>query len=411
MSNSPDTEAAHEAERLLADVLTGTSGSDPYSAYQWIRQHTPVLRIRNDTVVLTRFADVWDALRHPGLGKPEQGFGTRRGEVPAGQADQAMARWRRTILFANPPEHTRLRRLLSDVFTPRHIEQLRAQVAATVDQCLDRLDGQTGTDVIAAVALPLPAKVVADLLGIPGSDYEDFAPLVRDLVDLFEPSATADSVARAINAQDTIGNYLAGLLAGKRRHPGPDLLSRLAASRAADALDDTEMTAAAVMLFGAGFETTTNLIGNGLHALLTHPAQLAILRQQPHLVPCAVEEFLRWDSPVQLTSRAAARPCVIAGAELSPGQTVLTLLGAANRDPARFTGPDRLDVTRDEGPALSFGTGIHVCLGAHLARLEAAEFFTRLLRRFAHLQLAGTPRRRPGRSLRGFAELRLTAHM
>jgi cytochrome P450 len=410
VTSDVESEASREdAERLLADVLTGNSGSDPYGAYRWIREQAPVLCTRNGTVVLTRFDDVWAALRHPDLGKPEQGFGIRRGEVPGDQASQAMARWKSTILFANPPEHTRLRRLLSDVFTPRHVEQLRSQIAAIADRHLDRLDGQPGTDFIDAVALPLPAQVIADLLGIPGTDYQDCAPLVRDLVDLFEPFATAASVARAITAQDKISGYLAGLLAAKRRHPGPDLLSRLAASRAADALDDTEMTATAVLLFAAGFETTVNLLGNGLHALLTHPAQLTALRQDPALVPRAVEEFLRWDSPVQLTSRSATRPCAIAGAELSPGQTVLVLLGGANRDPARFTDPDEMIVARDEGLALSFGSGIHFCLGAHLARLEAAELFTRLLSRFAHLELAGPPQRRPGRSLRGFAQLPITA--
>jgi cytochrome P450 len=409
MTTDLDDAARDGAERLLADVFLTDSGSDPYDAYRWIREHAPVLCTRNGTVVLTRFADVHAALRNPDIGKPDQGFGARRGEVPADQVRQAMARWKRTILFANPPEHTRLRRLISDVFTPRHVEQMRAQIAATADCYLARLDGQPGTDFISAVALPMPAKVIADLLGIPGTGYQDMAPLVRDLVDVFEPFATADAVTRAITAQDQLGGYLAGLLAAKRRHPGEDLLSRLAASRAADAMDDTEMTATAVLLFAAGFETTVNLLGNGLHALLTHPGQLTALRQQPGLIPRAVEEFLRYDSPVQLTSRAALQPCTVAGTDLSPGQAVLVLLGAANRDPARFTDPDRLDITRDQGPALSFGTGSHFCLGAHLARLEATEFFTRLLARFRHLEPAGPPQPRPGRSLRGFARLPVTA--
>jgi cytochrome P450 len=169
------------------------------------------------------------------------------------------------------------------------------------------------------------------------------------------------------------------------------------------------MVATAVLLFAAGFETTVNLLGNGLHALLTHPVQLALLRQDPRLMPRAVEEFLRWDSPVQLTSRAVIRPCSFAGIQLSRGQTVLVLLGAANRDPARFDSPDELAVARDQGSALSFGTGSHFCLGAHLARLEAVEVFTRLLSRFTDLELAGQTQRRPGRSLRGFAELPVTA--
>lgn len=409
MTSDEQDAARDEAERLLAEVFLSSSGGSPYDAYRQIRERAPVLRTRNGMIVLTRFADVWAALRNPDLGKPEQGFGARHEEVPDDQVRKAMARWKHTILFADPPEHTRLRRLISEVFTPRHVEQMRAQVAATADSFLDQLGGQPGTDFISTVALPLPAKVIADLLGIPGAGYQDLAPIVRDLVDLFEPFATAEAVARAITAEDQLGSYLDGLLADKRRHPGDDLLSRLAASRAADAMDDTEMTATTVLLFSAGFETTTNLLGNGLHALLTRPGQLNALRQQPGLAPRAVEEFLRFDSPVQLTSRAALRRCSVAGTELSPGQTVLVLLGAANRDPARFTRPDELDITRDQGQVLSFGTGSHFCLGAHLARLEAIEFFTRLLCRFRHLELAGPPQPRPGHSLRGFAQLPITA--
>lgn len=409
MASNTQTAARGEAEQMLAGVLLSESGSDPYDAYRWIREHAPVLRTRNGTIVLTRYADVFAALREPALGKPEQGFGLRRKDLDPAQVELAMARWRRTILFANPPEHTRLRRLISDVFTPRHVSQLQPAIAGIADTYLDRLGAGPGTDFIAAVATPMPAKVIAGLLGIPGSDYENFAPLVRDTVQLFEPFATTESVTRAITAQDELSRYLAGLLAGKRRRPGDDLLSRLASSMAADAMDDTEMTAAAVLLFSAGFETTVNLLGNGLHALLTHPGQLARLRRQPGLMPQAVEEFLRYDSPVQLTSRAALQSCAVAGTELTAGQQILVLIGAANRDPARFTDPDRLDITRDQGPALSFGTGSHFCLGAHLARLEATEFFTRLLARFRHLEPAGPPQPRPGRSLRGFAHLPVTA--
>jgi cytochrome P450 len=394
-----------DAERLFVDLLTDRSAIDLYDGYRMIRERAPVLCTRNGMVVLSRFQDIRAVLRHSDMGKPEQGFGVRGGGVGDEQVRLAMARWKRTILFANPPEHTRLRRLVSDVFTPRHVEQMRVLAAGAADACLDRLEGRDAADFIAEVAQPLPAQVIAELLGIPGEDYVSFAPIVRDAVELFEPGADAERVSEAIRAYDQLSDYLTALLEGKRRCPGEDLLSRLVSSRAADGMDDTEMVATAVLLFAAGFETTVNLIGNGLHALLTYPAQLGVLRADLDLVPRAVEEFLRFDSPVQLTSRVALRRCVIAGIELAPGQEVLLLLGAANRDPAQFSGPDRLDVTRDEGPALSFGNGIHFCLGAHLARLEAAELFTRLLRQFPRLEFAGTPRRRPGRSLRGFAEL------
>jgi cytochrome P450 len=406
----PASFSAHaDAERLLIDVLTGRPDTGLYAAYQMIRERAPVLRMRHGILVLTRFDDVRAALRHPDVGKPEQGFGARHGQVDSEQVQQAMARWQQTILFADPPAHTRLRRLISDVFTPRHIEQMRAAAAAAADGCLDRLEDQQAADFVGLVAQPMPARVIAEMLGIPGSDYANFGPVVRRAVELFEPTADARSVGEAIRAHDELSEYLSGLLEDKRRAPGEDLLSRLASSRAADKMDSTEMIATAVLLFAGGFETTVNLLSNGLYALLTHPDQLGILQADPGLVPTAVEEFLRFDSPVQLTSRAVQRECVLAGTELEPGQQILLMLGAANRDPAQFTEPDKLDVTRDEGPALSLGSGIHFCLGAHLARLEAAELFTRLLRRFPHLELAGRPRRRPGRSLRGFAELPITA--
>jgi len=225
------------------------------------------------------------------------------------------------------------------------------------------------------------------------------------MFSLFEPFADADTVARAIAAEDELADYFTSLLAEKQRHPGDDLLSRLAASRADDALDDGEMIATAMMLFGAGFETTVNLLGNGLYALLTHPAQLDLLGDRPELVPRAIEEFLRYDPPAQLVIRAVLRPCTLAGVELWPGDKIVVLLAAANRDPAQFTDPDRLDVTRDEGPSLAFSSGIHYCIGAPLARLEATEFFARLLSRYRHIEMAGQPRRRPGRGLCGFAEL------
>jgi cytochrome P450 len=311
-------------------------------------------------------------------------------------------------LFANPPEHTRLRRQVSEVFTPRHVEALRPQIAQAADDYLTRLADQPGADWISTVARPLPARIIAELLGIPGSDYQQLAPDVAGLVEMFEPLATAEAVSRGIAAQDKVGGYLTGLLADRRRHPGDDLLSRLAASRADDAMDETELVATAVLLFAAGFETTVNLLGNGLHALLTHPSQLAALRAEPGLADTAVDEMLRYDPPVQLTSRAALQPCTVAGTDLTAGQNALLLIGAANRDPARYDSPDDLIIARRDGYGLSFAAGAHFCLGAHLARLEGIVVFSRLLSRFPSLELAAEPRRRPGHSLRGFAELRLT---
>ena len=398
-----------DAERLLADVLLGEPCADPYASYRRLREQAPVLQTGGGVLVLSRYDDVYEALRRPELGRAGEVFSAHAGKLPEDQFRHAMRWWRRTLLFSNPPGHTRLRRAISAAFTPRHVEQLRASVAAIADETLGMLAHQPGADFVPLVALPLPVKVIAGLLGMPRGDYPSFAPVIRSMVELFEPFADAATIARAVAAQDELAGYFAELLASKRRRPGDDLLSRLASAQPDGGLDDTEIIATAILLFAAGFETTTNLLSNGLHALFTHPAQLALLRQQPQLAASAVEEFLRFDPPVQLTSRTTMGSCTVAGAGLPPGQTVLVLIAAANRDPMRFTDPDRLDIARDEGPSLTFATGPHFCLGAHLARLEAAEVFTRMLRRFPHLEPAGTPQRRRGSSLRGFAELPVTA--
>lgn len=397
------------AERLLTSLFTGDTGTDPYDGYRWLREHAPVFRTSTGTVVLSRFRDVDAALRHRDLGRADAALRMQMARLQKDQAEQVMTRLRSMILFSNPPAHTRLRRLISEAFTRRHVEQLRAKVGASVDEHLERLAGRPAVDFMAEVAFPLPVGVIADLLGVPVAEREGFAPIVRDMADLLEPFADASSLARAAAAESQFAGYLTSVLAAKRDRPQDDLLSRLAASRADDALDDAEMVATAILLFGAGFETTASLLGNALHALLTHPGQLALLRRWPELIPRAVEEFLRFDPPIQLTSRTVLAPCSVAGVELAAGQTVLALLAAAGRDPGRFTEPDRLDVFRDEGVSLSFSTGTHFCLGAHLARLETAECIGRLLRRFPVIELADAPVRRSRRSLRGFAYLPVTA--
>lgn len=408
LAGTPDDR--REAERLFIGVVFGDPTADPHEGYRALRERAPVLVTESGTVVLSRFADVDAALRHRALGKDARTTSTHLAQLPQEQVQQALGRLRRSMLLTNPPDHTRLRRLVSDVFTPRHVERLREPVGTLVDRLLDELLDRPGADFIQTVALPLPVIVICDLLGVPDLDRVGFAPVVREMVEIFEPFADAQTLARAVAAEGQLADYFSGLLNDKRNNPGDDLLSRLAASRAQDALDDTEMVATAILLFAAGFETTVNLLANGIHALLSHPDQLAELRRNPKLAARAVQEMLRFDPPAHLDSRTALQPCTLAGLDLTPGQLVITLIAAANRDPARFTNADRLDVTRDEGPHLAFGTGIHHCLGAPLARLEAVEFFTRLLARCSRIELAGQPRRRAGRSLPGFADLPVTAH-
>jgi len=399
------TAAAPPAEELFVSILLGGEGPDPYGAYRRLRAAAPVLRTQGGALVLTRYDDCDAALRHRGLGKAREPLAARLAGGTDEHARRALAWMRRTMLFSDPPDHTRLRRLVSSAFTVRHVDELQRAISDRTDRLLDALAAQPGADFMAAVALPLPVNVIADLLGVPDADREPFTPLIHDVTALLEPYVDAAALARAVAAQAELATYFGDLLAEKRRWPEADLLSRLAASRDDDKLDDEEMIAASVLLFGAGFETTTNLLGNGLRALLGAPEQVDLLRERPDLVPAAVEEMLRYDSPIQIDGRTALEPVTVAGTDLPAGQLVIMLLGAANRDPDRFTEPDRFDVTRDDGAHLAFATGIHFCLGAHLARLEAAVVLTRMLTRFGRIELAGDPQPRPGLNPRGLSRL------
>lgn len=398
--------SSDEPESLLVKTLLGDHGTNgPYDAYRRLRQSAPVLRSRSGVLVLSRYADCDAALRDRRLGKVDESLGFRLTEVPEELSRNAMKRFRRTMLFRNPPDHERLRRLVTDVFTHRHVDQLRASIVRWIDTLLDEAARHAEIDVMAAVALPLPVHVISDLVGVPQADRAEAAPLVRALVAPLEPTADADAIRSAAEAENQLADYFSHLLARKRSEPQADLLSRLSHAQGEDTLDDEEAVGTAILLFAAGFETTSNLIGNGLTALLTHPEQLHLLRTHPELTHNAVEELLRYDTPVQTNGRTALAPTSIAGVDVAEGDVVLTLLGAANRDPARFLDPDVLDVTRPSPSPLSFGSGIHFCLGAALARTEASELFPRLLDRFPLIKLAGEPKWRSGLTFRGLTSL------
>ncbi|MGI8332678.1 cytochrome P450 [Actinomadura scrupuli] len=400
------TDAA--AERLFFEIMLDSASDDPYTGYRRLREAAPVLLTADGTLVLSGHAECDAALRHRSLGKGAEMLGFQVTEIPDDRLRPMMDQVRGSMVLVNPPDHTRLRRLVSSAFTGRHVEALRQAVTARTDRLLDRLAAEPGADFMTLVALPLPLNVIADLLGVPEADRAALVPWARTFGVMLSADNDAEALTRAGTAVAEFTGYLSDLLAHKRRVPGDDLLSRLAASHAADALDEEETISTAILLFGAGFETTTNLLGNGLHALIRHPEQLALLRREPGLIPTAVEELLRYDTPVQLDARTVMEPAVLAGTELVPGQMVITLLGAANHDPARFADPCRLDVTRADNPHLAFASGIHFCLGAHLARLEAHVVLQRLVTRFTTLALDGAPRRRPGLALRGYAHLPIT---
>ncbi len=312
-----------------------------------------------------------------------------------------------SIMMLNPPAHTRLRRLVAACFTARRVAGLRPAVERIVADACEQIAGDS--DFVAGFAVPLPVTVIGELLGIPAADRPMFADLARDWSVVLEV-LSAQAVDRADAAANAIADYLADLAERRREQPADDLISAMAAADGSDKLTADELVTMAAVLLKAGSETTAGLLSNGLAALLAHPDQAGRLRAGPPLAIPAVEELLRYDSPVQILSgRCAPDDLTIAGFDLSDGQRVLAMLGAANRDAAVFSEPDRLILDRAQQAPLSFGGGIHYCLGAPLARLEAQVAFPALLARFPRLALAGEPVRREGTALRGYASLPISA--
>jgi cytochrome P450 len=313
------------------------------------------------------------------------------------------------MLLADPPDHTRLRRLVSRSFTPRQVERLRPAIHRLVEGLLDDAAARGEIEFMTEFALPLPMAVIGELVGVPESDRATLQPAVRAAAKSIEPVQSDEEVEASFEAITTLGEYFEGLLAERRQHPRDDLLSALVQAREHDdRLTDEEIMSTAILLFAAGFETTTNLLGNGLLALLQHPDQLDDWRAHPDIAGTAVEELLRYDSPVQFNMRCALEPADLIGVALERGDRVIVLQGAANRDPIRFARPDELDLRRANNVPLSFGWGIHHCIGAPLARMEGEIAFNALLARFRTIDLmTDSPRWRPGFTLRGLLELPL----
>ncbi len=399
-----------DADTLLVELVATPEGkADPYSRYATLRTVSPVHRSGFGFWVLTRHDDCQHLLRHPHVGKDFSGAVSALGLSEEHQAEQAAFRNDHTnMLFADPPDHTRLRGLASRAFTPRTVEGLRPHIVALVDQLVDGF-GDGEVDVMDALAFPLPVTVIGEMLGVPAEDRAQFRPLVRASTALLELTITPEALKEATAASAALERYFTDLVAERRARPQDDLMTKLIyAEDEGDRLSEIELVSTSILLFAAGFETTTHLIGNGLLALLQHPDELARLRADRTLVRTAVEEMLRYDSPVQINARTAYSDIDIAGHQIGGGSTVLALLGAANRDPARFTDPDRFDVGRSEGAPLSFGSGIHYCLGAALARMEGQIVLDRLLERFGTWELVGgEPQRRDSLTLRGLVDLRV----
>ncbi len=377
---------------------------DPYGHYARLRELGPVLREPDGTLIVTRFADCQAVSRDHRLGKMPIEM------LPlAGLADwaehPALHGYFTSLLGINPPDHTRLRRLVSSSFTARRVRELGPATTRMIDDLIDDLSAAGTADFVAAFAFPLPCNVISELLGVPEADRAPFQHLVQDWSAVLD-EITPEVLLKADPAAQAVRDYLGGLAAERRQRPRGDLMSAMVEhEEAGDRLTGDELLTMAGLLFAAGFETTTNLLSNGLAALLDHPEQLPRLHADP---AAAVEELLRFDSPVQNIDRTVIEPASVAGVALEPGQRIVAYTGAANRDPRRFTDPDRLDLLRADTASLSFGGGIHYCLGAPMARLEAQIAFPRLFERLPGLRRADGAERRNSLTIRGFDSLPVT---
>ncbi|MEV5316772.1 cytochrome P450 [Streptomyces sp. NPDC052687] len=310
------------------------------------------------------------------------------------------------MLDLEPPDHTRIRRLVSKAFTPRTVERLKPYVEALAGELADGLVRRGGGDLLAEVAEPLPVAVIAEMLGVPESDRAPLRPWSADICGMYELNPSQETAAKAVRASVEFSDYLRGLIAERRRKPGDDLISGLiAAHDEGDRLTEQEMISTCVLLLNAGHEATVNATVNGWWALLRHPDQLAALRADHSLVPTAVEELMRYDTPLQLFERWVLDEIEIDGTVIPRGAELALLFGSANHDPAVFTEPGRLDLTRADNPHISFSAGIHYCIGAPLARIELAASMRALLERAPTLTLASEPKRKPNFVIRGLEGL------
>jgi pimeloyl-[acyl-carrier protein] synthase len=364
---------------------------DPYPVYHQLRAADPVHW--SDTFnawILTRYDDVAAGLNDLRLSSDR--IALMKELAGSDELEPFFAFLSRRMIFADPPNHTRLRGLVSKTFTPHVVEAMRPHIQKLVDGFLDAVANRGQMDVIHDFAFPLPATVIAELLGVPPEDREQLKKWSDDFVVFFGThpgQVSLDQYRQSMRSMREMSNYFRAAATRDRSGALDCLLKTMAlAEEQGDKLSEGELVANANLLLVAGHETTTNLIGNGVLALLRHPDQMQKLRDNPALIPGAIEEFLRYDGPVQFTHRVASEDLTLGGKAIRRGQFVFLFLAAANRDPAHFPDPDRLDVTRAPHKHLAFGLGHHFCLGAPLARLEAQIAFATILRRFQELRLA-----------------------
>src|SRR5579871_1659183 len=396
---------------LIYDPSDPRMAVDPYPIYAALRERAPMTRDPFGSPVFTRFADCEAILRS---GQVSSDF-RNSNEFARMQASgeeipmiDSMPEGR-PFLFLDQPDHTRLRGLVSKAFTPRVVDGLRPRVESLVDELLGAAKRNGGLEVVEEFAYPLPVVVISEMLGVPAEDHEQFKAWSRVLARALDPEymASLEQIQERMQAFMEFAQYFFALFAARRAEPRDDLITALVqAEEAGDKLSEAELLSTCILLLVAGHETTVNLIGNGILALLRHPEEAAKWRANPSLTRNAVEEILRYDPPVQLTGRVALTDLEFSGYPIPKGEQAVLLIGSANRDPDQFADADRLDLGRADPRHLSFGFGIHHCLGAPLARLEGQLALEAFVNRFPGAQLAGPePQYKENVVLRGLASL------
>ncbi|MFI0510549.1 cytochrome P450 [Streptomyces canus] len=384
--------------------------ADPYPAYAELRAKGRVQYFEpTNQWLVPHHADVSALLRDRRLGRTYQHRFTHEDfgrTAPPLEHEPFHTLNDHGMLDLEPPDHTRIRRLVSKAFTPRTVEQLRPYVTRLAGELVDRLVAQGGGDLLTDVAEPLPVAVIAEMLGIPEADRAPLRPWSADICGMYELNPPEEVAAKAVRASVEFSDYLRDLIAERRKHPGDDLISGLiAAHDEGDRLTEQEMISTCVLLLNAGHEATVNATVNGWWALFRNPGELRGLRADHSLVPRAVEELMRYDTPLQLFERWVLDDIEIDGTTVPRGAEIALLFGSANHDPEVFRDPERLDLARADNPHISFSAGIHYCIGAPLARIELAASMTALLERAPTLTPAAEPRRKPNFVIRGLEGL------
>lgn len=400
---------AADSQALLLQLLDPSNRANPYPAYAQIRASGPLQLPELTLNVFSSFADCDDVLRHPSSASDRLKSTAAQREIAEGVEVRPIGP--PGFLFLDPPDHTRLRRLVSKAFAPKVVKALEADITGLVDSLLDKVAAAGRFEVINDLAYPLPVAVICRLLGVPIEDEPKFSQASALLAAALDPvlSFTGQANERLdemFQAGLWLRGYLRDLIARRRSDPGDDLMSALIhVKESGDQLTEEEIIATCNLLLVAGHETTVNLIANAILAMLRHPAQWAALAADPQRVSAVVEETLRCDPPVQLIGRIAADDMTIGGADVPKGDVMMLLLAAAHRDPAAFDRPDEFDPDRENIRHLAFGKGPHFCLGAPLARLEAAVALSKVTARFPRAEMVGEPQYKPNLTLRGMASL------